>query len=61
MNIIHQQREHILENNNIGKTELRDVLVNTNKRIETIFKNLISYLLFVYYLLDVKSVTDFHF
>ena len=36
MNIIHQQREHILENNNVGKTELRDVLVNTNKRIERI-------------------------
>ena len=34
MNIINQQREHILENNNIGKTELRDVLINTNKRIE---------------------------
>jgi hypothetical protein len=34
MNIIHEQREHILEHNNIGRTELRDVLEMTNKRIE---------------------------
>ena len=34
MNIIHKQRDDILQNNNIGNTELRDVLENINKRIE---------------------------
>lgn len=34
MNIIREQREHILEHNNIGNTELRDILEKTNKRVE---------------------------
>lgn len=34
MNIVIEQRNHILENNNIGTTELRNVLETLNKRIE---------------------------
>jgi len=36
MNIIRQQREHIITNNNIGNTELANILENTNKQIESL-------------------------
>jgi hypothetical protein len=36
MNIIRDQREHIITNNNIGNTELANILENTNKQIESL-------------------------
>ena len=36
MNIIREQREHIITNNNIGNTELANILENTNKQIESL-------------------------
>ena len=36
MNIIREQREHIITNNNTGNTELANILENTNKQIETL-------------------------